>query len=136
MYYPSSGNKEAAQLCSYCTAGNCTADQRLCFCIGKNPVLSIFDSINTARQKSKIFPHKRIESFGKRFGEISYILIPCFKPFQYLLEKKSTMQDVPECGAFEPDVAAHSACGVVSWCECLIVSLFFPTSVFGVVISF
>ena len=33
MYYPISKNKGADQLCSYCTA-----DLRLCFRIGKNPV--------------------------------------------------------------------------------------------------
>ena len=30
LYYPSSKNKGANQLCSYCTA-----DLRLCFCIGR-----------------------------------------------------------------------------------------------------
>ena len=35
MYYPFSKNKGADQLCCYCTA-----DLRLCFCIGKNPVFS------------------------------------------------------------------------------------------------
>ena len=35
LYYLSSENKGADQLCSYCTA-----DLRLCFCIGKNPVFS------------------------------------------------------------------------------------------------
>ena len=35
LYYPSSENKGTDQLCSYCTA-----DLRLCFCIGKNPVFS------------------------------------------------------------------------------------------------
>ena len=33
-------------------------------------------------------------------------------------------------------VAARSACGVFSGCRCLVVSLVFPTSVFGVVIFF
>ena len=33
MYYQSSENKGADQLCSYCTA-----DLRICFCIGKTPV--------------------------------------------------------------------------------------------------
>ena len=32
LYYPSSENIGAYQLCSYCTP-----DLRLCFCIGKNP---------------------------------------------------------------------------------------------------
>ena len=35
LYYLSSKNKGADQLCSYCTA-----DLRLCFRIGKNPVFS------------------------------------------------------------------------------------------------
>ena len=35
LYYPSSENKGADQLCSYCTA-----DPRLCFRIGKNPFFS------------------------------------------------------------------------------------------------
>ena len=35
LYYPSSENKVADQLCSYCTA-----DLRLCFRIGKSPVFS------------------------------------------------------------------------------------------------
>ena len=35
MYYLCSENKGADQLCSYCTA-----DLRLCFSIGKNPVFS------------------------------------------------------------------------------------------------
>ena len=35
LYYPSSENKGADQLCSYCTA-----DLRLCFRIGKNLVFS------------------------------------------------------------------------------------------------
>ena len=35
FYYPSSENKGADQLCSYCTA-----DLRLCFRIGKNPFFS------------------------------------------------------------------------------------------------
>ena len=35
LYYPCSENKGADQLCSYCTA-----DLRLCFRIGKNPVSS------------------------------------------------------------------------------------------------
>ena len=35
LYYPCSENKGADQLCSYCTA-----DLRLCFRIGKNPVFS------------------------------------------------------------------------------------------------
>ena len=36
LYYPSSENKGTDQLCSY----GCTADLRLCFRIGKTPVLS------------------------------------------------------------------------------------------------
>ena len=39
LFYPSSENKSADQLCSYCTA-DCTADLTLCFRIGKNPVFS------------------------------------------------------------------------------------------------
>ena len=35
LYYLSSENKCADQLCSYCTADLC-----LCFCIGKNPFLT------------------------------------------------------------------------------------------------
>ena len=35
MYYPCSENKGADHLCSYCTA-----DLRLCFRIGKNPLSS------------------------------------------------------------------------------------------------
>ena len=35
LYYPSSKNKGADQLCSYCTA-----DLRLCFRLGKNPFFS------------------------------------------------------------------------------------------------
>ena len=35
LYYPTDENKGAEQLCSYCTA-----DLRLCFSIGKNPVFS------------------------------------------------------------------------------------------------
>ena len=35
LYYSCSGNKGADQLCSYCTA-----DLRLCFCLGKNPDFS------------------------------------------------------------------------------------------------
>ena len=38
-YYPSSKNKGVDQLCSYCTA-----DLRLCFLIGNNPVFSRRDS--------------------------------------------------------------------------------------------
>ena len=40
LYFPHSENKGADQLCSYCTACNCTADLRLCFRIGKNPDFS------------------------------------------------------------------------------------------------
>ena len=34
------------------------------------------------------------------------------------------------------EMAARSACGVFSGCRCLVVGLVFPTSVFGVGISF
>ena len=38
LHYPCSENKNADQLCSYCTA-----DLRLCFRIGKNPCFLIYD---------------------------------------------------------------------------------------------
>ena len=41
FYYPSSKNKGADQLRTYCEA-----DLRLCFRIDKNPVFSLCDSIN------------------------------------------------------------------------------------------
>ena len=48
LYYPCSENKGADQLCSYCTA-----DLRLCFRIGKNPVFPRRGSYDDNRQEQK-----------------------------------------------------------------------------------
>ena len=63
MHYPSSENKGADQLCSYCTA-----DLRLCFRIGKNPVFSRCGSYSKGQA-----PETNLE-FGFIQGSVSRII--------------------------------------------------------------
>ena len=75
LFYPSSENKDADQLCSYCTA-----DLRLCVRIGKSPVFSwrgsnIFVSTQYLKESSHLSENRLTDTDLRFIAKNSFCLI-------------------------------------------------------------
>ena len=85
-YYPRSENKGANQLCSYCTA-----DLRLCFCIGNNPVFSRCGSLATTSyllHKDSLYYSCKLILYLVLFSYLRFIAFKKYKLLCYVTKLK------------------------------------------------